>query len=150
MIIIVYYTAALEPFYCFFNIKIGDHFYTTNFNEGSNATGYVCEGPECRIFNIRLGGTVELHRYFNGAASDHFYIIEPRDVASLSGYKYEGVAGYCHPNYTPGTVPLHRYHNSAISDHFYMTDETEINAPPGGVGAHGYRSQGVACYVIAF
>ena len=91
--------------------------------------------------------TVPLYRDLNAALNDHMYTTQNH---IMSGYRREGIAGYCHPSPSPGTVPLYRYFNSGITDHFYTTDATEIGTTtPGADGLHGYRSEGVACYVFS-
>ena len=48
----------------------------------------------------------------------------------------------------PDKVPLFRYWNSGSVDHFYTTDATEIGTViPGRTGKHGYKSEGIQCYV---
>ena len=48
-----------------------------------------------------------------------------------------------------GTVPLYRYWNDKNGDHFYTRHSKEIGTTsPGNVGRHGYKSEGIACYVF--
>ncbi len=103
-----------------------------------------------------MAGTVPLYRYWNG--NDHFYTTNIDEIGTSTpgvtgkhGYKSEGIAGYCFPNAALGTIPLYRYWRPNGSDHFYTTNSGEIGTTtPGQLGKYGYKSEGVACYVIVY
>ena len=88
--------------------------------------------------------------------SDHFYTTNSNEIGTTKhwetgnhGYRSEGVQGYCFPDPSSETIPLYRYWNAQNSDHFYTTNMDEIGTVTSGeVGRHGYRSEGIACYVV--
>jgi endonuclease/exonuclease/phosphatase family metal-dependent hydrolase/archaellum component FlaG (FlaF/FlaG flagellin family) len=130
--------------YRYFNASIGDHFYTTNWNElGNGAGGYVYEGVACYVFKQQTPGLVKLYRYLNNSIGDHYYTTNWNELGSgAGGYVYEGVACYVYKSQQPGTKKLYRYLNSSIGDHYYTTNWNEL-----GNGAGGYVYEGIACYV---
>jgi hypothetical protein len=132
-------------FYRYWNSRIGDHFYTTNYQElGSGNSGYVAEGIQSYIPSEQYKGTVPLYRYWNSRIGDHFYTTNYQELGSgQSGYVLEGIAGYIYPNRYKGTIPLYRYWNSRIGDHFYTTNYQEL-----GSGRSGYVLEGIAGYVL--
>lgn len=140
-----------------------DHFYTTHISEiGTSSSGqvgrhgYRSEGTQCLLYTRQVAGSVPLYRYWRGAVSDHFYTTNAHEIGTTTpgvtgnhGYVSEGITGYCFPRATAGTIPLYRYWKG--SDHFYTTNSGEIGTTiPGHVGRFGYRSEGVACYVITY
>ena len=150
------------PLYRYWNPKTIDHFYTTNANEiGTTVSGrrgrhgYTSEGTQSGIYKSCIPGSVPLYRYWKASVSDHFYTTNIREIGTAQpgrtgrhGFKSEGIVGYCMPRRAAGTVPLYRYWKASVSDHFYTTNIKEIGtAHPGKVGRHGYRSEGIACYV---
>jgi len=129
------------PFYRYFNGRICDHFYTTNWKElGGGRHGWKYEKVEGYIYKSRVSGTIPLHRFWNGV--DHFYTDDPRYV-TWYGYKSEGVAGYCFPkDLGSRTIPLYRwYADGSCKNHFYTTSYTEGKRS-------GYKYEGVVCYVV--
>ena len=144
----------------------GEHFYTTNVNEIGTSIegqqgnhGYTSEGTQCLIYINQVSGTVPLYRYYSENARDHFYTTNSKEIGTTTfgqvgnyGYKSEGIVGYCFPKSTPGTVPLYRYYVSGETiDHFYTTNKNEIGTTTHGeTGNHGYKSEGVACWVIPY
>jgi hypothetical protein len=91
--------------------------------------------------------TVPLYRLYAGGGNlDHLYTTDLNEVNSAvsGGYAYEGIVGYVLSAHhaSLGTVPLYRYFSDRAGVHFYTTDWNEI-----GTGAHGYRYEGIQCYV---
>ena len=157
--------AGLTAFYCYWKSSVSDHFYTTNINEIGTATagqqgnhGYTSEGAEYLFYTRQVTGTVPLYRYWRLAIGDHFYTTASSEIGTTTpgvtgqhGYVSEGIAGYCFPVNAPGTIPLHRYWKNSVGDHFYTTNATEIGTTTlGQVGNHGYRYEGVVCYVLPY
>jgi hypothetical protein len=151
----------LAAFYRYWKSSITDHFYTTNISEIGTSSpgavghhGYTSEGFQCFVYSRQVAGTVPLYRYWKSSIGDHFYTTNTNAIGTTTpgatgryGYTSEGIAGYCFPRTSAGRVPLYRYWSG--SDHFYTTNPREIGTIIGGqVGNHGYRSEGVACYVI--
>ena len=70
-------------------------------------------------------------------------------VIGNHGYVSEGIAGYCYPAPRSGLIPLYRYYQASVIDHFYTTNANEIGTTVHGqVGHHGYKSEGITCYVF--
>ncbi|NIM15748.1 MAG: hypothetical protein GTO45_27485, partial [Candidatus Aminicenantes bacterium] len=80
--------------YRYLNSSIGDHYYTTNWNElGNGAGGYVYEGIACWVHNSQLPGTKKFYRYLNSSIGDHYYTTNWNELGNgAGGYVYEGVA----------------------------------------------------------
>ena len=132
------------PVYRYWNGRIGDHFYTTNWGElGRGRSGYRYEGVQCWVRSRRAAGTVPLYRYWNGRIGDHFYTTNWGELGrGRSGYRYEGIQCWVRSRRAAGTVPLYRYWNGRIGDHFYTTNWGEL-----GRGRSGYRYEGIQCWV---
>ena len=154
------YSPTYSPLYRYYGH--GDHFYTTNINEigvcKSGQTGahkYKSEGIAAIVHGGRVHGAVPLFRYYK--SQNHFYTTNPHEIGvtfpgavGRHGYKYEGIAGYVFPKHKYGTVPLHRYYKGGKNDdHFYTLNTKEIGSHlrVGQTGRHGYKYEGVACYV---
>lgn len=131
------------PFYRYYNGVIGDHFYTTNFNElGATNFGWDFEFVGCNIFGTQVDGTVPLYQYYSSGAGDHFYTIDFSTLGNGAfGYTFEKITGYVFPPNTSG-IPLFRYYNAQIGDHFYTTDFNEL-----GNGLDGWVFENIECYV---
>ena len=158
--------AAIEdsiPFYRYYKHNGFDHFYTTNPKEiGTVVPGtvgkhdYKSEGIACRIFRYQYIDLSPLYRYWKAGNTDHFYTLDKDEIGTTKkgevgnhGYKSEGIAGYCSRFQLSGTIPLYRYWHEKNGDHFYTTDANEIGTTsPGQTGSHGYKSEGITCYVL--
>ena len=142
-----------------------DHFYTTDINEIGTATAgavgrfdYRSEGIQCLIYSQLVEESVPLYRYFRGGVRDHFYTTNSKEIGTTTvgrrgnhGYSSEGIVGYCFPSAKPGTIPLYRYYHQHGVDHFYTTNPLEIGTTTvGAVGRHGYRAEGIACFVLPY
>ena len=147
--------ARFVSIFRYWNSGITDHFYTANWGEiGCGRHGWQSEGVACIMHSTNVSGTVPLYRYWGN--NDHFYTTNPREIGVTTpghvghhGYKSEGILGYCYPTQVPGTVPLYRYYKPEGQDHLYTTNIHEIGTKvPGVVGKHGYKYEGVACYVF--
>ena len=126
-----------------------------NYNElrgGKN--GWKYEGIACKLLVYQYPGSLPLYRYWNG--KDHFYTTNPNEIGTTvpgvtgkHGYKSEGVTGYCYRHHRTGTIPFHRYWRGSAVNHFYTVNLNEIGThAKGQVGQHGYKNEGVACYVF--
>ncbi|CAF4551747.1 unnamed protein product [Rotaria socialis] len=63
------------------------------------------------------------------------------------GLKLEGILGYVYGTKQRDACPLYRYWKSG--QHFYTVDPCEIGvAKPGSIGSHGFKSEGIAAYVL--
>ncbi len=132
------------PLYRYWNPKIADHFYTTNWAElGAGKYGWVYEGIQCYVHAKALLQTVPLYRYWNPQIGDHFYTTNWKELGSGKyGWGYEGIQCYVHTQPVFKSVPLYRYWNSQAGDHFYTTNWGEL-----GSGKYGWAYEGVQCYV---
>ena len=156
---------AFAPLFRYWNSRVYDHFYTTNWDEigqvipgRSGKHGYVSEGITCLLVTRKMSydGPVPLYRYFK--AHDHFYTTNVADIGKTIhgqlgkyGYRSEGIVGYCYPKPTENTVPLYRYWKPNKQDHFYTTNPAEIGTTTlGKRGKNGYISEGITCYVLPF
>ena len=90
---------ATLPLYRYWNCNIGDHFYTTNWNElGPGKNGWVLEGIQCYVYPKQVVGTVPLYRYWNPNIGDHFYTTNWSELGSGKyGWRYEGIQCYVRP-----------------------------------------------------
>ena len=153
---------AFVPLYRYWNPKSTDHFYTANILEIGTSVpgkvgnhGYTAEGIQAIIRADATAGTVPLYRYWNAAKADHFYTTNRDEIGTTTpgqvgkhDFKSEGTTGYCFPTQQEATVPLYRYFRGDTVDHFYTTEVEEIGTIiPGQVGKHGYKYEGIACYV---
>jgi len=147
--------ASRVNLYRYFNGKISDHFYTTNYNELKSGNGdWKYEGVQCKISQYWQPEAAPLYRYWL-PGKDHFYTTNINEIGTSipgqtgkHGYKSEGVTGYCFYAKKSGTVPLYRYYHGGNQNHFYTTNAKEIGVTGSGhIGNHGYKSEGVACYV---
>ena len=155
----------MSALYRYKESSISDHFYTTNINEiGTSAIGlvghhgYTSEGTQCLVYTRQVAGSVPLYQYLNSDIDDHLYTTNSNEIGTITpgvtgnhGYRNEGITGYCFPRALPGTIPLYRYWKESVGDHLYTTNSGEIGTTIlGRVGRHGYVSEGVACYVMAY
>jgi hypothetical protein len=130
------------PVFRYFNVRNGDHFYTTNFNElggGSVGTnGYRFEGVGFFAFPSQATNTVPVLRYFNTRNGDHFYTTNFNELgnAGNGGWVLENrTAFFVHQTQINGSVPVLRFYNG--SDHFYTKNNDEFFTGSGGYGSEG-------------
>merc|ERR1712217_174462 len=152
------------PFYCYLRRdgSAADHYYTTEPNQLGGVQvdlelfGYKSEGIACKIFPYQTNDLSPLYMYYNDKTVDHFYTLNEEEIGTTTpgefgnhGYQSAGIAGYCSKEEFPGSIPLYRYWKSKSGDHFYTTNVNEIGTTtPGHIGKHGYKSEGIACYVL--
>ena len=151
------------PLYRYWQANGSDHFYTINPDEIGITTpgkvgkfGYTSEGIQCLIYRFQVKNSVPLYRYWRSDLSDHLYTTHAGEMGTTTpgrtgknDYVSEGIAGFCMPEQTADTIPLYRYYGGMVVDHFYTTSIFEIGtATPGEVGALGYKSEGIQCYVL--
>ncbi|MEH2463611.1 hypothetical protein [Nostoc sp.] len=122
-------------FYDYYNPSTSNHFYTTNFGELGNGSGYILKGIAAYIPKQQYSGTVPLYRYYSLAASDYLYTT---NLSARDRYVYQTIAGYVYappaianttppgPPGPPGTIAL--YYNSTASKHLYTTNFRELGS----------------------
>ncbi|KAH6901583.1 hypothetical protein BKA70DRAFT_1435962 [Coprinopsis sp. MPI-PUGE-AT-0042] len=109
----------------------GDHFYTINSTEHSNAIrvfGYLDQGLTGYLFPSAQPHAVPLYRLFSDGDFDHFYttdLVERDRAISVFRYVSEGVAGYIYPDAECGGLPLFRVYQQSLTDHIYTMSQTE-------------------------
>jgi hypothetical protein len=139
------------PLHRYWNVGLGDHFYTTDWAElGNGGWGWVYEGIACHVYAAPAPGvppppnSQPLHRYWNGEIANHFYTTNFAELgAGRDGWVYERVECHVPAQAGAGTVPLYRYFNAALTDHFYTTEWGEL-----GYGRFGYELEGIQCQVF--
>jgi Repeat of unknown function (DUF5648) len=94
----------------------------------------------------RLVEADPLYRLWLSTGGDHFYTTSLDEAfnATTLGYVFEGNEGDCDLEASAATTPLYRLYSSSGVDHFYTTDWRERDL---AMSAHGYESEGVACWV---
>src|ERR1039457_1980294 len=89
---------GIVPLLRYVHNKSGDHFFTTDANEGATAVqayGYASEGICCYIAPTQLSGTVPMYRLLKGNKHRYVTSVDARDKATFEqGWKLEGIAGY--------------------------------------------------------
>ncbi|KAJ6481529.1 hypothetical protein C8R47DRAFT_1218304 [Mycena vitilis] len=87
---------------------LGDHFFTTDSAEASNAAatgGYVREDlAPMFIYAAQICGSIPLYRSYSSAKTDHFYTTSESERDNMEGYKFELIAGYVLPLNTTSSV----------------------------------------------
>ncbi len=137
-----------KPFYRYFCPTMDDHFYTMNWDELKYGNGnYSFERIECRMYDLKVEGSVPLYRYYSESNKDHIYTTNWNELQNGKiGYVFEGICGYVFAsNQTDkNLVPLYRclFVHDKKMDHFYTLDKSEFanGNPP-------YTDEGIACYV---
>ncbi|HEX5741792.1 MAG TPA: hypothetical protein VFY17_09610 [Pilimelia sp.] len=95
--------SATIPLYRLYSAAQTDHFYTTSWEEATNAfnnLGYTYEGVAGKVLPSAGPGTVPLHRLYHGGAGDHFYTTNWNEAVNAFnnlGYTYEGVQAHVDP-----------------------------------------------------
>jgi hypothetical protein len=139
-------SAGTVPLYRYWNSRISDHFYTTNWSDlGAGKYGYKFEETQCYVFATQQPGSVPLYRYWNSKVGDHFYTTNWAELgAGRSGYVYECIQCYVFPGAGHKNAGVYRYWNGAGTDHFYTTNYDEL-----GVGEYGYHLEMTQWFVPA-
>lgn len=128
----------------YWNSRIGDHFYTTNWGElGAGGGGWQHEGVAGCVMPYNDGISLPLYRYWNSRIGDHFYTTSWNELGSGgNGWSYEGVAGWMPIQANSSTLTFHRYWNPRIGDHFYTTNWGELRG-----GGNGWSYEGGCCNI---
>jgi C1A family cysteine protease len=101
-------TDVAVALYRYMNAEIGDHFYTTDWNElGTGNYGWNFESIQCYIHTVAAPGRVPLYRYMNAEIGDHFYTTDWNELGSGKyGWNFEFIGCYVHgqPAADPGAA----------------------------------------------
>ncbi|CAF3142877.1 unnamed protein product [Rotaria socialis] len=158
------YLGHLVPFHRYVQTS-NRHFYTTNaeeigttFVDDTEQYDFKYEKIACQIFDPKASqpaNTVPLYRFVS-QEKYYFYTTSLQEFdtnvpdVSMDFWKSDGIAGYVYSEQKDGTVPFYRYYNSLQDEYFYTTNAGEIGTvTPGAVGKGGYKSEGIAAYVIS-
>ena len=122
----------------FYNSRSGEHFITSNYNEGINAH-YIYEGIAFKSFDATssVENTKLIFRCYVTAAGKHFV---SSDV-NCEGFSQEGALGKIYSSQIAGASPLYRFYNSLNRDHLITVNLLEGNS------ASGYVLEGLLGYV---
>ena len=105
-------STSLVTLYYYYNASIGDHFYSTNYNElRDGAAGWVRRDNAGYVFSTQVAGSVPLYRFTNPAAK-HFYTTNKWEGEAKQGFTLENITAYIYPAsfgggpvVTPGSGP---------------------------------------------
>jgi len=139
-------SAGAVPLYRYWNSRICDHFYTTNWAElGSGNYGWKFEETQCYVYPAQHPGTVPLYRYWSSSVGDHFYTTNWNELRSgAAGYVYESIQCYVYPGAGHKNGAFYRYWSPGGTDHFYTTCYDEL-----GAGNYGWHLEMTQCFVPA-
>lgn len=127
----------------------GEHFYTTNEGEVTNAIthlGYVRESDAGYVFPASRPDLQPLYRLYNPSISRHFYttsLYERDKVLQGGGWANEGIGGYVYASQETESVPFYRLFNGPLFDHLYTTSSAEVAFAE----KNGYQLEGIQCYL---
>jgi hypothetical protein len=142
------------PFYKYHNTKLGDTFFTADWNSLGNAghDGWEFMGVACYLYKEKMDGSVPLYRYYSSSERDHL-LTTSYFGREKHGFKLQGIAGYVLDNGPKSalpwdgdqvTVPLVRYFNKALNDHMYSTRKEMGHS----LVANGYDFQANAAFIL--
>ncbi len=126
----------LQSNFRFYNSVTGEHFVTSNYNEGINA-GFSYEGVAFRsvVQSATVSNAIQIYRcYIN--RSKHFVSID----SSCEGHIQEGSLGKIYSAQAAGLAPLYKFYYPVSGDYLTTTNYVE------GIGA-GYTYVGILGYV---
>lgn len=123
------------PAYRFYNPKTGEHFYSSNAEEGT-AAGFTAEGVGFKTLADGQPGTKKLYRCLK---SDGFHFVSEDPICENAG-KQEGSYGSVFSDPGEGRVALYRGFNPVLGLHLITTNAAEFEA-------NGYSQEGVLGYV---
>lgn len=113
------------PVHRFYYSKTGEHFFTTNYQEGSGA-GYLYEGVGFKVFvNQQNDATVALYRC---RKPNGFHFVS--SSSNCEGTQVEGLYGFIKNQPSADSAGLYRSYNSKNGDHLFTTNSTEAQQPP--------------------
>lgn len=126
----------LQSNFRFYNSVSGEHFVTSNYNEGVNA-GFTYEGVAFRsiVQSATVSNAIQIYRcYIN--RSKHFVSID----SNCEGHIQEGGLGKIYSAQAAGLAPLYKFNYPLSGDYLTTTNYAE------GIGA-GYTYMGILGYV---
>jgi hypothetical protein len=136
----------------YYDVRTGDHFYTTNLNELGGGTltstgtmGYRFEGIGFFAFDSQVANTIPVFRYFHRGTSDHFYTTNFNELRNGDrDWTLENRAAFfVHSTQINGSVPVLRFYNGR--DHLYTKNPNEFFPDARSMG---YASEGTAFFAF--
>lgn len=113
------------PVYRFYLPATGEHFFSLDPNEGTNA-GFTSEGVGFNVFLTgSTSGMIPIYRCYYHLK--HF-ISDSSDCEGASGATNEGAYGYIYSTQASGSTPLYRFYLPATGDHLETTNYAEGSA----------------------
>ncbi len=124
--------------YRLYSARVGEHFYTTDYNEAFSLDRsglYRLEGVEGHVYTAPYQYSVPLYRLYSRKQNRHFLTTSETELAIVQrqGFRLEGVIGYM--SFTTGGSAtgmqehnLHRLYNPKTKDHFYTANDDEMFA----------------------
>lgn len=89
--------AGVVPLYRYVNAGIGDHFYTTDYNElRDGAAGWVARGVGAYVYDHEVPNAIPLYRFSNPQAK-HYFTTNRAEGESKPGYYFERIAAWIFP-----------------------------------------------------
>jgi len=100
----------------------------------------------CYVFLAAQDETQPLFHLVKQATGDHLYTARSTEIpeAAEGGYTFKDTCCHVYPAPGPGGVPLYRLLKDGSWCHLYTTSKSALDSL---VTVHGYRDEGVACYV---
>eukprot|EP00163_Fabomonas_tropica_P019004 TRINITY_DN3343_c0_g1_i1.p1 TRINITY_DN3343_c0_g1~~TRINITY_DN3343_c0_g1_i1.p1 ORF type:complete len:796 (+),score=260.60 TRINITY_DN3343_c0_g1_i1:335-2722(+) len=129
--------SAIVPLYHYFNTRLSDNFYTTNFNTlRTGIREWTYKGIAAFVYKRPSKGTVPLYKFWNIRMGDHRFSTERQTPA---GYQFKGIVGYVAKKQGKNTVALYSYLSNSAGDSLVTTDQRTVPA--------GYSLQATEGYV---
>jgi hypothetical protein len=125
-----------------FRPSSGEHFYTSDFNEATQA-GLRLEGFNYfGLGSTQDSGSVPFYRCLLPNVRKHLYTTDINCETTI--LNREGQLGYIATGPESGTVPLFRLFRPSNHDHFYTISQDEVNT----ANQMGYVFEGISGYVL--
>ncbi|MDR6785978.1 hypothetical protein ABIE26_004552 [Pedobacter africanus] len=124
------FTSAVSgtvPLYRFVNRTNGNHFYSTNDNDGF-IPGYSTHGIVCYVYSSQVSKSLPVYGHHTLIAGLHVYRYS-NSPGTFWGYSFEDEYFYLLQNKQPTTYPLpeedcaelYQYYSDDLGDHYYTT-----------------------------
>jgi hypothetical protein len=128
----------IVPLYHYFNTRLSDSYYTTNFNVlRTGIRQWEYKGITSFVYRRQTGDSIPLYKFWNLKTGDHRYATVR---AVPAGYVFKGITCYIDKKQSDHTVELRSYLDPTTGDSMVTTDYKEVGA--------GYRLQSIEGYVF--
>jgi len=108
--------------------------------------GYSAAEPVCYVPRTAGSGTQPFFHLANPSTGDHLYTARASEISEAAqwNYTFADTCCYVYADSASGRLPLFRLFKEGTWCHFYTTSESARDSL---AGFHGYKMEGVACYV---